>query len=256
MQREYAVVSLDKVDIVGCDDATNTLMLFMKLGNFVGCAHFDYGELIIGSKDCGVKELAHQLEKVAGEQKEAFQVWIVGGFLDDNQNSGFLLGMMIAALNHLERKVDFQLICAEKLNDEIRQDVHYPKVMGAAFVQKNNAVVAAKFTHLGPAIGLRAALPCSGKERLYSCYDTAADCISIQFEYSKFEFVHDLLQVPDEFLLENLAGCPLQEPPRFLTTLRAGLEFLAKNMESEETFENGPVRFKRGAIGAWVKIKE
>ena len=58
---------------------------------------------------------------------------------------------------------------------------------------------------------------------------------------------------PDEFYLENLAGCPKQEPPRFCSTLRAGLEFLAKYPTGAEAFANGPVRFKRSAVGAWVK---
>lgn len=85
------------------------------------------------------------------------------------------------------------------------------------------------------------------------CYDTEMDEIEILFEYLECEMASDLLITPDEFLLENVAGCPKQEPPRFLTSIRAGLQFLVDNPDYEKTFANGPLRFKRGPIGAWIK---
>lgn len=129
------------------------------------------------------------------------------------------------------------------------------KCFCSSYVRAEDRVVPASFTHLGPGVGLRAALAISGEQELVRCYNSETDEIELSFNYLECDMAHDLLQVPDEFLLENVAGCPKQEPPRFLSTLRAGLQFLIDNPDSAKTFANGPVRYRRGPIGAWVKAK-
>ena len=254
LQREFAVVSLAKVDIVGGDDCTNTALLFLRLGNHVACGHFDYGEELIGTDCCGVVQMASRLEELSdAAETTPYHAWIMGGFLDDKKNSAFIVGILLAALNALARPVELELVCGEKLNDTVRDEVHYPIIMGAAFMRNSQTVVPAHFSHLGPAVGMRTALPCAGKIQMYSCYDTEADEICIEFTYSEFEFVEHLLGAPDEFFMQNLAGCPLQEPPRFCSTLRAGLEFLSKYSDSSEAFPNGPIRFQRSELGAWMR---
>ncbi len=261
MQREYAVCK-KVVDVVGSDDATSTVMLFVRLGDVVGCGHFDH-DAAIGGENCGVRELADRVEKAAlsegVKQDTPLLVWIVGGFCDERKMSAHTLGLMLAALNALpDRTVDLQLVCSEKLNDVERggEGLHFPVVLGAAFIRAENRVVPVAFTHLGPGVGLRSALPCTGQEKLTCCYDTDRDEICIEFEYREFDMVEGLLEAPDEFLRGNLASCPAQEPPRFVTTLRAGLDFLSKNPEWSETFANGPIRYRRSPIGAWVAVKK
>lgn len=132
LQREFAVVG-PVVDVVGCDDLTNSLVLFLELGSFVACGYFDTG-LLLGTKVCGVRKMVAQLEAAAGNQDAhgALRAWIVGGFHDQLRNSANVLGLMLASLNDLERPVDLQLVCSEKRNDIVKQDLHCPIVMGAA----------------------------------------------------------------------------------------------------------------------------
>jgi hypothetical protein len=132
LQREFAIVT-SVVDVVGCDDLTNTVVLFLELGNVVACGHFDDGALL-GTNKCGVREMAKQLHLVASEEDKStsLRAWIVGGFEDDKRNSANVLGLMLASLNALERPVDLQVVCAEKRNDVIKQGVHFPNIMGAA----------------------------------------------------------------------------------------------------------------------------
>jgi hypothetical protein len=40
-QREYAAVRTDVVQLLGSDDATTCLILFLRLGRAVCCGHFD-----------------------------------------------------------------------------------------------------------------------------------------------------------------------------------------------------------------------
>jgi hypothetical protein len=68
------------------------------------------------------------------------------------------------------------------------------------------------------------------------------------------EAVASMLVLPDEELRVTFAECPLQEPPRFSATLRATLEFIAKNSDSRKVFGDGPIRFTRSPIGAWVLV--
>jgi hypothetical protein len=123
------------------------------------------------------------------------------------------------------------------------------------YVRSEQRVVPAHFTHLGPGVGIRAALAISGVQRLTRCYNNLTDEIELEFEYLECDMATELLQVPDEFLLQNVAGCPNQEPPRFLATLRSGLKFLLENPDHTKTFANGPVRYKRGPLGAWIKAE-
>ncbi len=131
LQREFAVVG-PKVDVVGCDDLTNTVVLFLRLGDCVACGHFDDG-ILIGTARCGVRKMVHELEKHAKMDSTAcLRAWIVGGFEDDKRNSANVLGLMLAALNALDRAVDLQLVCSEKRNDHLKQGIHFPRVMGVA----------------------------------------------------------------------------------------------------------------------------
>jgi hypothetical protein len=130
LQREFAIVG-PVVDVVGCDDLTNTVVLFAKLGDYVACAHFDEG-VLIGTDHCGVKKIVSGLEEVTKDVASPLLVWIVGGFEDDKRNSANVLGLLLAALNSLARSVDLQLVCSEKRNDVVRGKLHFPVIMGAA----------------------------------------------------------------------------------------------------------------------------
>ena len=261
LQREYAVVDSSVVDFVGSDDATNTIILFLKLGKFVCCGHFDNSEGIIGTKDCGVVKMAKELEEACSDDSMMDQdirltAWIVGGFIDERNYSASITGMILAALNNLQRAVDVELVCTEKHNDKMVEEDHFPVVLGACYSSEKKTVIACHFTHLGPGIGLRSTLSCSGKELMYPCYDWKTDQIKIMFEYAEFELAEKFLACPDEFLRENLATSSKQEPERFIATLRAGLTFLKDNPDDKKTFKDGPVVFERSQIGAWLLKKQ
>ncbi len=206
LQREYAVVQANVVALLGSDDATTCVMLFMRLGNAVACGHID-NCTAIGTQGCAVVEMHRDLVEAAPDAAAdaPVQVWIVGGFCDDRNNSAATVGMLLAALNALPRPADLQLVFAERVNDRLLGDVHHPRYYGAVYSSADGAVLPAHFTHLGPAVGVRSALPACGVEELFSCYDWRSDEIRIYFQYSEFEAAAALLEAPDEFLLSNVS---------------------------------------------------
>lgn len=79
----------------------------------------------------------------------------------------------------MPRPVELQLVFAERVNNKVVDGVPHPLYWGAAYSSALDTVVPAHWTHLGPAIGLRAALPCCGIEELMPCYDWRTDELAI-----------------------------------------------------------------------------
>lgn len=272
LQREFAACRVADVDVLGSDDATTCIVVVFKLGaTAMACAHFD-NSVAIARTGCGVVKMYEAISEVAAAagrgsspltttttEEDMLDVWIVGGFLDDRNLSAATLGLLLAALNALPRAVNLQLVYAERRNTRTVDGVHHPRFIGAAISEGGNVVVPAHFTHLGPALGLRSVLSCSGEEELFSCYNWKTNRIEIMFPYGDFEAAEALLEAPDEFLLANVSTSPKQEPPRFLSTLRAALKYLVDHPECSETFKNGPICFERqksGPVaGAWLLVR-
>jgi len=259
LQREYATVKTSTVDIVGSDDATTCLIVFMSLGkSVVACSHLDGSDDQIAGPACAIQKLAKSCEELARDEvsaEEPFCVWITGGFTDEYKTSLRSCGLVFASLNSCKRRVDLKLACVERWNTTPgKDDVPFPVFMGSAFDCKEGQVVPAHWTSLGPAVGLRSALPCCGPTDVQSCYDAESDEICIYFEYGEFELAAQLLQTDDDFLRDNISSSGPQEPDRFFDTMRKALKFLVDNPNYKAFFQGGkPIRFKRSELGAWLK---
>lgn len=245
------------VDFVGGDDFTNTILVFIRLGDFVACGHFDQTEVVIGEPDCGVLRMVEELEEAAalaeGDESQ-LHCWIVGGFMDENKHSSAILGLILASLNHCSRVCDIRLACSERLNQSA--DAPRPVVVGAAFSSAQGTVIPAHWTHLGPAVGMRTALACSGPETLSRVYDWKRDCLVVHFQYAALSAAADLLQLTDD-QLRDACSTSSYETDRFAKTLRAGLTFLYQHPDHKEVFADGPVEFSRNEqLGAWMLVKK
>ena len=258
LQREFAVVSPtdDKIDVLGSEDATTCHLLALRhTGSGVtALAHFD---------GCGMDEALERMIVKMLDASRGFpeggriEAHVVGGFVDDRQESVRLFQKLFALFRHSRHDVHLVTACVCDANDVIKTNgVHFPILYGVAVDCKTGTVFPATFPDKGPDMALRAARHFTGSNRktVIDIYDVRNKRLVLDaFHLDPWEEASLWIQQPDDFILNYLSTSPKQEPGDFVPSLKETLRFIIYNPDlSVDIFPGGRCRmYDKSIDGRW-----
>ncbi|MGH0118761.1 UNVERIFIED_CONTAM: hypothetical protein FKN15_062223 [Acipenser sinensis] len=235
-QREFAATTPSdcSVTVIGSDDATTCHIVVLRhTGSGATClAHCD-GSSTWSEVPLIVKAV-RSLTKSAEEGR--LELHLFGGFDDERHNSHKL------SLNLLE------------LNDIVVEGIHRPVVYGIGVNVKTGEVFPATFSLRGPEDDLRSARTFTGGQ-MANVYDSSRELVTIgPCKWSPNLDIGFWLAQDDETILQYMSTSPQVEPPHFVSHMKATIQFLLENPNSEALFPGGAPRFyQRTSEGVWER---
>ncbi|MGH0130130.1 UNVERIFIED_CONTAM: hypothetical protein FKN15_041181 [Acipenser sinensis] len=273
-QREFAATTPSdcSVTVIGSDDATTCHIVVLRhTGSGATClAHCD-GSSTWSEVPLIVKAV-RSLTKSAEEGR--LELHLFGGFDDERHNSHKL------SLNLLE------------LNDIVVEGIHRPVVFGIGVNVKTGEVFPATFSLRGPEDDLRSARTFTGGQmanvydssrelvtigpckwspnldigfwlaqddetilQMANVYDSSRELVTIgPCKWSPNLDIGFWLAQDDETILQYMSTSPQVEPPHFVSHMKATIQFLLENPNSEALFPGGAPRFyQRTSEGVWER---
>ncbi|KAK1162814.1 protein N-terminal asparagine amidohydrolase isoform X2 [Acipenser oxyrinchus oxyrinchus] len=252
-QREFAATTPSdcSVTVIGSDDATTCHIVVLRhTGSGATClAHCD-GSSTWSEVPLIVKAV-RSLTKSAEEGR--LELHLFGGF-DDERHNSHKLSLNLLAFNKQNEDIHLESCCITELNDIVVEGIHRPVVYGIGVNVKSGEVFPATFSFRGPEDDLRSARTFTGGQ-MADVYDASRELVTIgPCRWSPDLDIGFWLAQDDETILQYMSTSPQVEPPHFVSHMKATIQFLLENPNSEALFPEGAPRFyRRTSEGVWER---
>jgi protein N-terminal asparagine amidohydrolase len=201
----------------------------------------------------------HREHHHTSDEKIDMNIYIVGGFDDMDSTSTGISNWLLNLLARIaEEEKDSMIatlkVCAvSSLNDNgyacpIGRGLGINLRTGHAFLAKVDESAA------GPATRLRSARLFTGSGKLSLIHGSKSNELIIEpFNYQPFGEIDQLLQLPDQIMLQYMSTSPDVEEPCFCSSLRATLRFVldVKSSTMFGSFVDQPLIYKRTGSNTW-----
>ncbi|XP_041134119.1 protein N-terminal asparagine amidohydrolase-like isoform X2 [Polyodon spathula] len=253
-QREFAATTPSdcSVTVLGSDDATTCHIVVLRhTGSGATClAHCD-GSSTWSEVPLIVKAV-RSLTKSTEEGR--LELHLFGGFDDERHTSHKLSLNLLAAFSKQNEDIHLETCCITELNDIVVEGIHRPVVYGIGVNVKTGELFPATFSHRGPEDDLRSARTFTGGQ-MANVYDSSREVVTIgPCNWSPNLDIGFWLAQDDETILQYMSTSPQVEPPHFVAHMKATIQFLLENPNSEAFFPEGAPRlYQRTSEGLWER---
>lgn len=259
-QREYATVSRkdETLNFVGSEDATTCHIVVLVSSSAVSVGHFDGSDT-----KCGLSQMINENEmlSIEGDRTERkdqppIEVYIYGGFEDDQNISVKLLEDILIITANAEQELQLKTMCVYSWNTCVINNKKCPIIYGVAVNIKTGEIFPASFESKGPCEVLRHARIFGGSDEMVSIYDSKSKVVTIgPFIYRLFRGAHTIFMLDDNQILQNLSTSPHCEPVDFVHVTRNAVKFLVEHPYPSEIFKNGKaLTYKLNGDGKWDQL--
>lgn len=197
--------------------------------------------------------------KTLSPDSSKFDIYVIGGFIDSRKISQDVTAQLFDIFIKTNDKFVLKLCLVTKLNDTIKENIHYPNAYGLAYNIKTSSVFMCNcFKEKGPDLIARSARHFSPNGNM-NIFDIFKSQLTIgPFDYEKIKKAELLLKLPNHVLLKYFSTSPDQEPPEFVNNLKNTFRIMIEHPDPYETYfkDMQPFIYDKHDDGSWKLVHE
>lgn len=192
--------------------------------------------------------------KALNPESTKFDLYIVGGFTDSRKISFDVTLELFNIFREAVEDLHLKLCVVTKLNDTIKDAIHFPMAYGLGYNIKTECVfMCNNFVDKGPDSIARSARHFSSNGNM-NIFDTLNSKLTIgPFDYEPIDQCDRLIEFPEKVLLKYFSTSPNQEPANFVTNLKKTFRIMCDHPKPCDTYFKNmqPFIYIKKEDGSW-----
>jgi len=216
--------------------------------------HFDGSDM-----SEGLDSMLSCLKTLSPTNSNKFNLYVVGGFQDSRKISQDVTNELFELFIESADEFHLKLCVVTKLNDTLKNNVHFPNAYGFGYNLKTQSVfMCNRFVDKGPDLVARSARHFSpnGNMNIFNSEDSTL--VIGPFDYEPIQHADQLHRMPDHVLLKYFSTSPEQEPPEFVCNLKKTFQIMVEHPEPCRTYFKDMKPFVYGKLedGSWQLLDQ